>query len=237
MTRGDTQSRNPHHACSPSYFDILYQPMRMVLGCITLLLVFMPGLAQGHPHAWIDLRSTIVFTADKRVGSIAEEWLFDKVYTAFIVDEVPADQRQSKEALTRLAGKNLGNLKTVGYFTDIEGDGKPVSVGDVTEYASEMRDGRLWMRFVLPLVTALDPRAHTLSFSIADPTYWIEMLQQPKVPIALEGPGANGCTAKIEWPHPSAAAVARALAQDNLPQADPTVGKLFAQTVVLKCPS
>jgi ABC-type uncharacterized transport system substrate-binding protein len=98
-----------------------------------------------------------------------------------------------------------------------------------------MRDGRLWMRFVLPLVTAIDPRAHAFSFSIADPTYWIEMLQQPKVPIALEGPGAKACAARIELPRPSAAAIARALAQDNLPHADPTVGKLFAQTVVLKC--
>ena len=44
--------------------------------------------AQAHPHAWIDLRSTVVLDDAGRITAIEQQWLFDPLYTVFATDEL-----------------------------------------------------------------------------------------------------------------------------------------------------
>ncbi|MDA0785842.1 MAG: DUF1007 family protein, partial [Proteobacteria bacterium] len=141
-----------------------------------LALLFMLAGARGapalaHPHAWIDLRSTVVLDADGRVIAIEQEWLFDQFYTVFVTEELSGAAGTRAEALKALARSNLQNLRSYDYFTEVRSGGAKVALGTVSEFESELREGRLWMRFVVPLATPVDPTERALAFAIFDPTY------------------------------------------------------------------
>ena len=69
-------------------------PQRL-LGKIAVLLVTLwvaatPLKAVAHPHAWIDLRSKILFDDDGRMTGLELEWLFGDFYSAYVLQDVLA---------------------------------------------------------------------------------------------------------------------------------------------------
>jgi ABC-type uncharacterized transport system substrate-binding protein len=207
---------------------------RRLIAVVALLLArSFPAMA--HPHAWITLHSAVVFDARGRIASLEEEWLFDEDYTAFNVESLKPDQRASKTALTQLIGQDLARIQHLGYFTAVRADGKPVPFGTVSTYESEMRGKQLWLRFVLPLAAPIDPRAARVTYWIADPTYWIEMLHARGQSIALKGDAATGCAAKIAEPHPTPEMIAKAASLDIDGTVDPSLGENFAEKVTIDC--
>jgi ABC-type uncharacterized transport system substrate-binding protein len=191
--------------------------------------------AAAHPHAWIDLRSSVILDADGRAVAIEEEWLFDEFYTVYVTEGLDQSPGAIAKALTELARANLQNLKPYGYFTQVRADGTKVTVGTVTEFDSSLRDGRLWLRFVVPLDTPIDPKRQKMVFSVFDPTYYIEMLHLEGDVIAFRGSGADGCFGRIQPPNPTAEAVMLAAALDRNAKADNTLGELFAERVIVTC--
>ncbi|MBM3506026.1 MAG: DUF1007 family protein [Alphaproteobacteria bacterium] len=205
-----------------------------------LALLFMLAGASGvpavaHPHAWIDLRSTVVLDAQGRVVAIEQQWLFDEFYTAFALDgqKTLADDRDPR--LVELARVNLENLRPYGYFTEVRADGAKVTLGTVKEFETALRCGRLWLRFIVPLDRPLDPRKDRVNFSVFDPTYYIEMLHLKDDVIAFHGVGANACYGRITPPNPTTETVMLAAALDRGAKADNTLGALFAETVEVQC--
>ena len=61
--------------------------------------------AHAHPHAWKDVRSTVILADSGQVAAIEQRWLFDELYTASLIEGV-ADLRAklvvAVEALERL---------------------------------------------------------------------------------------------------------------------------------------
>lgn len=194
------------------------------------------GDAQAHPHAWIDLRSTVILDDQGRVRGLEEYWLFDDFYTAYIAEEFSKGDGSSTDFLNEVASTNLTQLAEYGYFTDVRYDGERIEAGPVEHFETGLLDQRLWLRFELPLAEPLDPRGGKLTFAIYDPTYYIEMLQMEGEPIAFR-PADNGrCIAEIIAPNPSFEAVSLASALDQTETAGDTLGALFAETVVVSCP-
>lgn len=202
---------------------------------LLIVLLLAAGPAATHPHAWIEVRSAVILGPDGRVVAIDQEWLFDDFYTVYITEQLPKSRRAEKAALLEIAKENLVNLKEYSYFTDVRVDGKRVDHGTVTEFDSELREGRLWMRLVMPLAAPVDPRRHQVAYAIFDVTYYIEMLHARGHVVAIRGPGGAACRASIEHPKPSTQDAARAGALDRNAPADATLGRLFAEYVAITC--
>ena len=160
---------------------------------------------------------------------------FDEFYTAFAFEDLDADKSSVSERLTELASANLTNLQPYDYFTEVRADGAKARLGTVEEFETELRAGRLWLRFVLPLKNPVDPRTSEVRFAIFDPTYYIEMLHLEDDVIAFRGGASNACTGRIVPPNPSTEAVMLAAALDQGAKADDSLGTLFAETVVIAC--
>jgi len=192
-----------------------------------------PALA--HPHAWIDLRSTVILNENGHVIGIEQQWLFDALYTLFIAEGFDSKRGSQKSAMTRLAETNLRNLRGHNYFTEVLADNKKVPLETVSEYESELRNGRLWMRFVVPFATPIDASETRLSFAVFDPTFYIEMLHLEGDVVDFRGPLSEKCTALIVPPNPAAETVMLAQALDRDVQPDDTLGALFAETVEVRC--
>lgn len=190
------------------------------------------GSAAAHPHAWIDLRTTIILE-DGRMKAIEEEWLFDEFHTVYALSAIKG--RTDRTSLLDLARRNLTNLKPYGYFTEITVNGRKVETGMVDTFSSAMRGKRLWLRFVLPVAAAPDLKASAVTVAICDPTYYIEMLHQEAEPIYFRGEGSERCFGDIRPPKPSMREIARAAALDRGAAPDNGLGRLFAQKVMLTC--
>lgn len=191
--------------------------------------------AAAHPHAWIDLRSTVILDGEGRMTAIEQEWLFDEFYTMFVIDGLAESELQEAAVLKELTRGNLENLRDYDYFTEVRADGGRIGFETVEEYESELRGPRLWMRFVVPLQTPIDPASQTLSYSVFDPTFYIEILHLEGDVVAFRGSGSAGCFGEIVPPNPSPETVTLAQALDRDAAADDTLGRVFAERVEVTC--
>ena len=198
-------------------------------------LVLFTQAVGAHPHAWIDLRSNVLLDEDGKVHAFELVWLFDDYYTVLVAEELGNGGEPDDDYLNEIAERNLANLRDYNYFTVVTFDGERQAIDDVMRHETEVRDDRLWMRFVVPLVEPLDPRQGELTFSIYDPTYWIEMVHLEGEPIFFSGEGADGCLGKIRQPNPTMEQVSLAAALDQDETAGDGLGELFAETVVVSC--
>lgn len=192
-----------------------------------------PGAA--HPHVWIDLRSTVVLDDNGRVTAIEEHWTFDEFYTVFATEGMDRLEITPQEALKEIARTNLKNLREYDYFTDVRAGGSKVDLGTVETFETGVQEGRMWMRFAVPLATPVDPSAERLSFSVYDPTYYIEILHLKGDVVSFRGSQADGCSGLIVAPKPTTEAVMLAQSMDRGAAPDVTLGKIFAERVKVRC--
>jgi len=191
--------------------------------------------SRAHPHAWIDMSTSLTFDSKARISSIFVDWLFDDFYTAFVVEDINRAGESIGQALTSLAEENLSSLKEYHYFTDVQVDGKRQHVEYTGYFKTEIRQDRLWLRFEITFPKPLDPRQHNITYAVYDPTYYIEILHLEGDVVTLNGERPGGCFASILPATPTGATVAMAAALDQNMKAPDTLGRMFADTVEILC--
>jgi len=198
-------------------------------------LALAPFGAHAHPHAWIDVRSTIVISSDGLISAIEQEWLFDELYSLAVIDEMTMDSPKKKMAVSDFAARVIENLGPYGYFMRITADDRPVRIGTATQFKSEMKGQQLLLSFTVPLAEALDPQRYAVKFAVYDPTYFIQMTHRPQDPPGFTGNEQDRCEAQVKQPNPSPKTIARAFALDRSATPDDDLGDLFAETVHIQC--
>lgn len=204
---------------------------------LAVLLVLLPlGAAQGHPHAWIDLRVSVLLGDDGTLQALRQEWVFDPTYSHLLLEDMDTSRPglDLDTALRQMTARMLGNLRDHDYFTEITRDGQRLRIADARAGELLWRQRRLHLRFELPLEPIRPDRAQPLAYRVYDPSYWIEVLHDPHDVIHIEG--GPGCEARIERARPEGWLVtyAATLNRDQrAPVAD--LGRSFAETVFIQC--
>lgn len=201
---------------------------------IATLLLAAPGV-RAHPHAWIDLRSSVVFDEAGRVVAVDIDWLFDDMYSALIREDMEAAGQPEAEFLAELARENVKNLAEYDYFFDLRVDGERRMAAGVEDFETAFRDKRLSLRMRIPLAEPVDPRRQAVVYGIYDPTYYIEILHLEGDVVEMAGPGAGTCVAAIVSPNPSFEAVTLAASLDKNESAGDSLGEIFAEKVHIRC--
>ena len=201
-----------------------------------MMLALCPASAVAHPHAWIDIRSTVIMSANGMISAIEQEWLFDDLYSMAVIEDMTADKSKPAD-VGAFAAEVIENLGPHGYFMRITADRRPVRIGTVTQFKSELKGQRLALSFTAPFAEPVDPKSHAVAFSVFDPSYYIQMSHPSETPptIKVNGPEQSPCRVQITRPQPSAETLARAFAldRDAAPQDD--LGRLFAEQVEIQC--
>ena len=213
------------------------RPISALASVLTVLLGF-SGSGQAHPHAWIDLRSTVVLDQDSKITGIRVHWIFDEFYTLFTLEVIDPDRDGIAEpALVReLAKENLKNLAAYSYFTYVEADGQQPEYGPIVDYDSYLEGDNLIMEFVVPLVEPVDPTAQVFSYAVYDPTYYIEIFHIEGYTVNADGPMPAGCVLELEAPNPNPEIVSFAASLDKTESGGDGLGTFFAERVHLRCP-
>lgn len=195
------------------------------------ILLLWPFAASAHPHAFIDLKTTIVLNEKGEVTAIKEHWVFDQYYTEFALNDFAYKRggALTHDKLMELAHENLKGLKEFSYFTYPKD--KAVKLGDATDINSYMENKRIAMEFTLPLITPTKP---PFNFRIYDPSYYTAMLHE-KGGLTVNGTLPHTCNPHIIKPNPGTAWTSLAAALDRNAQAPDDLGTYFAETVSLTC--
>jgi ABC-type uncharacterized transport system substrate-binding protein len=198
-----------------------------------------PQPARAHPHAWIDVKVKVLFDDKHRIYGFEETWIFDPLYTAFVLEGnmrgAGKDKKPDQAAIDGVSKENLKNIKDYDYLTVVESNGAKTGYAGTRDLAGSYVKDRLLMSFTLLLDKPLDPAAAPVEYMVFDPTYYIEMLHAEGAgAIELSGGGA-GCRYTLTPPNPNPNAVALAASLDRTQSAGNGIGRLFAERVTIRC--
>jgi len=201
------------------------------LFAIVLCLCLIPRGGESHPHAWIDMETTVLFSETGAIEGVRVGWLFDDFYSAFSLDGLEGTQQQ----LNELADINIKNLSEFDYFTRIRLNGEDQTFLPVTRYETALSGNRLWLEFDVMLASPIVPSAGQVQYSVFDPTYYVQILHAEQGdPIRLTG-NAGDCGYQLQGPQPPDDIALLAQAMDQTETMGPTIGHYFAETVDLSC--
>jgi ABC-type uncharacterized transport system substrate-binding protein len=209
--------------------------MRRLAATLLAVLTLCPAPLGAHPHGWIDIRSEVLADESGRIVGLRQAWVFDELYSAFMLDEFVAEGVGRDQGLARLLQEDVEALAPYDYFTRVEVDGDPQAFEAVRAYANGVASGRIWFRFELPLAEPVDPVGRDVRYAVFDPTYYIELLHHGDAPVRLAEPLAERCHVALIEPAPPAEIVSLAAMLDRTADGGDGLGAHFAQWVELRC--
>jgi len=197
----------------------------------TWMIVIGSQAASAHPHAWIDVRTTLILSNASTVRAIREEWSFDRDYTNYVLH----DSKGRVTSLPEFTRSAMQHLAPYGYFIELRGGGTRLSLGQVTGAESSISNGSLLMHFTVALARPVNLSTSSMTFSVYDPTYYIAFAHVKDHPVSFEGADAAACSARIQSATPSPQALSQAQAMDRNAPINASLGRMFAETVSVRC--
>ena len=189
----------------------------------------------SHPHMWIDLITKVKLDDKGLVTAIKQKWVFGEFFSASLIDDIIKNKNGINIGLKEEISKILVNLEEYDYFTIINVNSEKSNIGKVKKFNTGIEDTRIWIEFDVPLIKPVDIKLNTLTYSIFDPTYYIEMLHLEDAKINFIGNKSNNCSANIILPNPTEEAIilSKSASLDMTP--DKSIGKLFAEIISISC--
>lgn len=203
-----------------------------------LALLLALGDARAHPHAWMDIETTLRFDDSGHVTAMAQRWTFDPIYSAILMEEMRGmtPGGTDEDRLQALADQMMSNIRNFSYLTHFEQGDEAFSgssVEDVTLTIGERERLRLSFDLLLEAPRAVDRQP--LRYRIYDPVYYIDMSHGSADAVDV-GDAARPCRVGVEAPEPDAAQIARASAVDIGSAQAQGLGRHFAERVSVFCP-
>lgn len=194
--------------------------------------------AMAHPHVWITMTQTILFTPDGQLAGVQHRWIFDEAYSAFAVQGVAreTDGRIGAAALAPLAKSNTADLKEFNYFTTVKSDGKNQEFGEPKDYTFEYDGKQIVYNFTLPLKEPTKP-GRTNVIEITDPTYFVSFsFADVAEPASLSAP-LKSCAVLAKRPPEDPQPIGQPLSEAMFSSlgANNTFGLQFASRIILAC--
>ncbi|MCC6209300.1 MAG: DUF1007 family protein [Gammaproteobacteria bacterium] len=215
----------PFHVC---------RRLRAICAAI-LLLASLP--AGAHPHAWIDVEVEARFDATSRIASLHMVWLFDDIYSAYVTQGLSftGNDALDPERTARILTVMMKNLARFHYMTTVEAGSRPVKFAPPEDTSIMLRGRSLELEFTLPLAEPIPALQGPVTYSVYDPSYYIEMLHAEKDDaIRLRGAPA-GCRFELIAPRPDPERVREAADLDRTQQGRDGLGAFFAERVTIRC--
>lgn len=211
-----------------------YIVMAALMACV--------GKAQAHPHVWVDMQSSIVFTDDGLIRGVDVEWTFDDAYAQMALDglDLDGDGLYSQDELAPLTKENIDSLKDYEYFTVMRANGEQLKIGAVTDAGQIYSSNKLTLHFQVPLATPLDPRKTKFMLKVYDPEYFIDFEYPKDNPADVTGNMPKKCKLDVK-PIPTDAELDQTRTmlstkgKDWKPENNEDFGAMFAQAVSIEC--
>jgi len=176
--------------------------------------------AQAHPHVWVTGASTLVFENDL-LSRITMRWQFDAFFSQVLTGDFDTDKdgKLNAEETEAMKQQVFTSLRDYGYFTHLRVNDAQTVFDRVENFSTATDKGELIYIFDLVLPKPVDLRAATASFSVYDPSIYVDIVLGGDKPLTLQGIDADKCN----WSFASG---------EEISNAD---GMLIPQLVKLNC--
>lgn len=208
---------------------------------LAFALALLPLTGVAHPHGWVDVSVKVMTNAQGHAVALQQRWRLDPFYSQLVMEELGAAQGDEPMAarLDQLGVEIRRTLAPKHYFTHVTQAGQPIELGEVDDFTTLARGGRVELMFRLPLSTPLRLEEAPMRYRIYDPTYYLEVVHEadretPR-PDALTV-AKDDCSTRIIAADPDPAKVAEAASLDRGEQArEEGLGRFFAETGEIRC--
>ncbi len=168
--------------------------MRRGLAVAATTALLANGPAVAHPHVWIVARAGFQLE-DGRVTAVAVAFQFDELLSASLAAEFDRDRDGRFDAaetadLEREAFAGLAELDWLGH---LRVGGRPAGLGPPRGFRAEIAGGLVTYRFERALSSAADPRAGGVALTLADPSWYVDVVLDPEAPASVQGELPAGC--------------------------------------------
>ncbi len=183
--------------------------MRSHFAVLLPALAVLASPAEAHPHVWVSAKAELVYERDGKIAAVRQHWTFDEGYSAVAVQGLDAngDGTTSPDELADLARLNTSSLVEYGYFTFLKANGAKQVFAAPRGESMSYENGRLILRFELPLATAAAGR--TVVLDTFDPSFFVDFETAPGDDAVTLAGAPAGCTLRISRPKPQGAADAK----------------------------
>ena len=214
----------------------LYIVMAAMMACLS------GSKTIAHPHVWIDMQSSVVFTDDGLIKGVDVEWTFDDAYTQMALDglDVDGDGLYSQDELAPLTKENIESLKDYEYFTVMRANGEQQKIGEVTDAGQIWSNNKLTLHFQVPLERPIDPKKEEFMLKVYDPEFFIDLEYPADDAVDVTGKIPPSCKLVVK-PVPTDAELDQTRTMlstkgtDWKPETDEDFGAMFAQAVSIAC--
>ena len=197
--------------------------MRMVMRKLALAAAAMLGLvgvAEAHPHIFIDAKAVLVFNDAGELTAIRNSWTFDEAFSVWQIQglDTNGDGITSSEEMQELADENLKGLAQYGFYTSAGNNAASLPFASMDDAKFVFENNRSTLTF------GIEPQApyrikDRLEIAIADPEYYVAItLNDGDVTLENAPPG---CGLHLEPPREMSPEL-----QERLFQLGPDVTKL-----------
>lgn len=155
---------------------------------------------RAHPHLWIDVSAEIGFAQSRAVG-IRFKWIFDEFFSAGVIGEFDKNGNKSfdPDEIDALRQGAFEGTKEAGFFTDLQIDGAKIQIETTRDFSARIEKGIAIYEFTVPLPEPIDPVKQSLTISIYDPSYFVDITFIGNDPVKFAGADATvKCAATIE---------------------------------------
>jgi ABC-type uncharacterized transport system substrate-binding protein len=145
--------------------------------------------ARAHPHVWIDASAEFLFENDQ-ITAIHVHWVFDDLFSMTLIDEFDEnhDTRFFGEENTNLRDNAFAALAEVSWLTHLRRNEELLSFAGASDFTADVTDDRrVSYDFKLMLAAPLDPKTDTISLSVYDAEYYIDVAFTQVDPVLFSG--------------------------------------------------
>lgn len=213
---------------------------KSLIGALMLAALALP--AGAHPHVWAEMNTDLVFTPGGLIKGFGLIWVFDDGYAQAALEGLDSDGdgNYSDAEIAPLTAENMKSLKDYNYFATVRFDDAKQAFGEASEAKQIWNNGKLVLRFFVPLKTPLDPRKGKFVAKVYDPDFFIAFEYAATEPLHVTGTPPQGCAPKLlPLPTEEELQATREMlstkGRDWQPPRDADFGEMFSQALVVEC--
>ncbi len=147
-----------------------------------------PPILSAHPHTYVANRFTVLFD-DQGLAGIRVNWVFDKFFSAMILEDYDGNHNGVLEPseVETIKKEAFSFLVNHGYFVHIKIDGRPFEVKFVSDFFAKTRDGALIYEFTIPCHVRAVGQPKQICAAPYDPTFYTLILFAETDKVRIKG--------------------------------------------------
>ncbi|MDN3648407.1 DUF1007 family protein [Reinekea marina] len=211
--------------------------MKKLITLSVILLTFCQPV-QAHPHSWLQLTTDFVIDNNGDIKQLKQRWIFDPYYSTLTIDDLKKTHGNLDIGLAIHADGIINNLESFNYYSHLSINNENIPINRPSKYhlssASFEQEALLIleMHFDLPK-TAM--QSAELKWQVYDPTYYVSMRHDTAKQVRLYNESTLECEPEIIEAEPDEQLRLYAESLDKTQTETTGLGKLFAQTVAVRC--